>query len=396
MRRARSRGLTMAELMVAMFILFVAGMFMLGSLITASSNSRRVQERSSAVILAQGTVERLAVQPSAAITPGTYSYTGDYATWLYDVGVAPFPGSSLQLLTVTVHSPVGAQVSDELILGRRLIAGIACGWSDGNPLVHAAAEVGWLNPPGAFAIDGNTNTQFPLAALPCGCPPGLATDDKSQDLWASDPTTPAIQKMGSLPNGTWVPIALPPGFQSPAGMTWNPNDGSIWVVDRGAGALWSLSKTGAWSGPYAPAGGFNDAVGVAFNHARSVAYVLDAGAGCVVPFTLGANTWGAPLTPAGGFASAAAIATVEPEDPVGTSDQIVVVDNSNLNVYDTSTAAWQTPIPLDPALSAAGPCGIGFSDAKSGIPSGDDNVWVVAPGTLWHYQWDAGGWTKVL
>lgn len=373
-----------------MTITFLAISFLMGLFVSATRNNNRAKTLSTAGFLAQSKMEVLHATPLDQIVTGTDNFTGQYASYVYDVEVQDAgdydgdgtPDPDMKMITLKVTAPDNKGVASLFSLrsAGEPFLGVACHATDKKLAFMGSADSGDAYVHGwKFPNELDPNALFPFTTgaiklMPNGGRGGdVAADPNLNSMWAVDSVNNCLRYYDKT-MADWSPTAFrPAGLGWATGVAVNTAGDTVWLSDESNKCLWTYTNAphlaGIWSTALRPPppdtlGRIRD---ISVNDAGTEVWMADFDNNCVRHYTW--NGAGGNWDP------------VRYKNPDNSLDGVVGVavtrDGSRLYVMDEFTLQWCDPsnpavwtkIDLDSKLS---------EDIPHGLAVSDDGRWVWA------------------
>jgi len=379
-RSTRSGGVTLLEVMIALFLLFMASFFILEMFGQALLTFSRSKDFTVATFLAQQKMEEVLYLDTIPGQSGSFSAPFDVYT--FTVAMLPYNGM-FNTLRVDVSGPRG--VRSRLVALKSVPAEFVGVATDLASSIVAEADPA-TNKVRLYSGDSFTTplTELPSPSLPvlptvgqAGKPAGVAQDFLGGTVWVGD----RINKLLYVayldsPSPIWTATATPP-LGVPSGVATDAHASTVWVgianPPTGNGIQRYNADAGTW-GAVLPLPGGGQPAGLATDASGNFVWVANMLANKVQVYDSGAGTWGSDLAPGGGF--------IEGPRGLAVTSQgqfLWVADLTNLYRYDGSS--WSA-FPLPTALQTADTRALGLATDQFG-----NLVWLhTTDNTLWVYD----------
>jgi hypothetical protein len=326
MRPARSRGLSLIEVLISLFLLFIVSVYLLQLFAGGFRTFDRSLELTTATLLAQQKMEQELIYD--VVQPATGSFSGAYGDYKYSVA------STL--------------VNDELT---RVVVDVTGRHGVTAHLVTLKAG------PVDFAGIGNDVTASNAVF-------------RRQEGFVPDALS---QNQASTTSGVFTVLAQLPANGKPAGVAMDPYASGAWVADRVNKAIWfsTLSGGTTWKGPYAPSAGLGTPGGVATDDQTCICWVADQTNKCLWYYRAADDSWRqipAAIPPLGRLAGVAT-------DSFASHAWVVDATNQCVRMWDDESKTWD-PTQYGQGVLAS-PRGIAVPRAGQGL------IYVVGKDTLY-------------
>ncbi|MHB2017356.1 MAG: NHL repeat-containing protein [Candidatus Xenobia bacterium] len=326
------RGLSLIELLLGMFILFLTTSFMCGVLISSSDGSRRSRERSMCTLLARSQLESLHFHPAPEIPVANGNFPGTLKDYSYRTTLTPV-APELELLSVEVDGPSLVASTARTYVRNVAQAGVVP--FDGTHFLVTlhGLMTSWTAGSGATVPAGTAGA---VTSAICGTGPLT---------WMTDSAKKAIaQVQNPQTTPTEGTLRMPIGMGLPGGIGASDDGNTITISDRSNHCIWDLvSNINDWKGPFFP-------------------------------------MWPqAPLGEPGPLASWGV--------PGGTSSWFADITNNCLRMFSETTDGFD-PKEYRPPQPLSHPRGVAVEDSGVG-------VYVVDDKNLWRYDTGALSWKSV-